>query len=43
MLASVHQALRHYISRAPGEHGPSVEDTIRAAARIGLSAVDEQH
>jgi AcrR family transcriptional regulator len=42
MLSSVHQALRHYISRAPGEHGPSVEDTIRAAARIGLSAVDER-
>jgi len=38
----VHEALRHYISRAPGEHGLSLEDTIRAAARIGLSAVDEE-
>ena len=43
LLSSVHQALRHYISRAPGEPGPSVEDTLRAAARIGLSAVDEPH
>jgi AcrR family transcriptional regulator len=41
LLGSVHQGLRHYVGRAPGEHGMSLEDTIRSAARMGLSAVDE--
>ena len=40
LLASTHQAMRHYLSRAPGEHGPTLEDTIRIAARIGLAAVE---
>jgi AcrR family transcriptional regulator len=40
LLASMHQAMRHYLGRAPGEHGPSLEDTIRFAARIGLAAVE---
>ena len=40
LMAATHQAMRHYLSRAPGEHGPSLEDTIRIAARIGLAAVE---
>jgi AcrR family transcriptional regulator len=40
LLASMHQAMRHYVCRAPGEHGLSLEDTIRAAARIGLAAAE---
>ncbi|MBS2536230.1 TetR family transcriptional regulator [Catenulispora sp. NF23] len=40
LLASMHQGLRHYVCRAPGEHGLSLEDTIRAAARIGLAAAE---
>lgn len=40
LLASMHQALRHYVCRAPGEHGLSLEDTIRAAARMGLAAAE---
>jgi AcrR family transcriptional regulator len=40
LLASMHQAMRHHLSRAPGERGPSLEDTIRFAARIGLAAVE---
>ncbi|HTJ69148.1 MAG TPA: helix-turn-helix domain-containing protein [Actinospica sp.] len=39
-LASTHQALRHYAGRAPGALGPSLEDTLRAGAQIGLAAVD---
>lgn len=40
LLAATHQALRDYISRAPGAHGPSLQDTMRTAARIGFAAVD---
>jgi AcrR family transcriptional regulator len=40
LLASMHQGLRHYVCRAPGEYGLSVEDTIRTAARIGLAAAE---
>jgi AcrR family transcriptional regulator len=40
LLASPHQAMRHYIGRAPGEHGPSLEDMIRFAARLGLAAAE---
>jgi AcrR family transcriptional regulator len=40
LLAAMHQALRHYLSRRPDEHGPSLEDTIRIAARLGLAAVE---
>ncbi|MFL6116152.1 MAG: TetR/AcrR family transcriptional regulator [Catenulispora sp.] len=40
LLAAMHQGLRHYVGRAPGEHGLSLEDTIRAAARIGLAAAE---
>ena len=40
LLASMHQAMRHHLNRAPGEHGPSLEDTIRIAARIGFAAVE---
>jgi AcrR family transcriptional regulator len=40
LMASTHQALRHYLSRAPGEHGPTLEDTIRIAARLGFAAVE---
>jgi AcrR family transcriptional regulator len=40
LLAAMHQGLRHYVCRAPGEHGLSLEDTIRAAARIGLAAAE---
>jgi len=41
LLAATHQAMRDYISRVPGEHGLSLEDTIRAATRIGLAAIDD--
>jgi AcrR family transcriptional regulator len=40
LLASTHQAMRHYLGRAPGEHGPTLEDTIRIAVRLGLAAVE---
>ena len=40
LLAATHQAMRDYISRVPGEHGLSLEDTIREATRIGLAAID---
>jgi len=40
LLAAMHQGLRHYVCRAPGEHGLSLEDTIRASARIGLAAAE---
>jgi AcrR family transcriptional regulator len=40
LMASMHQALRHYLSRTPGEHGPTLEDTIRIAARLGFAAVE---
>jgi AcrR family transcriptional regulator len=40
LLAAMQQGLRHYVCRAPGEHGLSLEDTIRAAARIGLAAAE---
>ena len=40
LMAATHQAMRHYLSRAPGEHGPSLEDTIRIAARLGFAAVE---
>lgn len=40
LLAAMHQGLRHYVCRAPGEHGLSVEDTIRTSARIGLAAAE---
>lgn len=40
LLAASHQALRHYIGRMPGEHGLSLPDTIRAAARLGFAAVE---
>ena len=40
LLAAMHQALRHYLSRSPGEHGPTLEDTIRIAARLGLASVE---
>jgi AcrR family transcriptional regulator len=40
LLASPHQAMRHYIGRAPGEHGPALEDMIRYAARLGLAAAE---
>jgi AcrR family transcriptional regulator len=40
VLAATHQALRHYASRPPGALGPSLEDTMRAAARMGLAAAD---
>jgi AcrR family transcriptional regulator len=40
LLASMHQAMRHFLGRAPGEHGPSLEDTIRISARIGFAAVE---
>ena len=40
LLAAMHQGLRHYVCRAPGDHGLSLEDTIRTAARIGLAAAD---
>lgn len=39
LLAAMHQAMRDYVGRAPGAHGPSLEDTMRSAARIGLAAV----
>lgn len=42
LLAAMHQALRHYVCRAPGGYGPSLEDTIRAAARIGLAAAEAE-
>ena len=42
LLASMHQGLRHYVCRAPGEYGLSVEDTIRTAARIGLAAAEAE-
>ena len=41
LLAATHQAMRDYISRAPGEHGLSLEDTIRVATRIGLAAISD--
>ena len=40
LLAAMHQGLRHYVCRAPGEHGLSLEDTIRTSARIGLAAAE---
>jgi AcrR family transcriptional regulator len=40
ILGASHQALRHYASRPPGALGPSLEDTLRAAARMGLAAID---
>ena len=40
LLASMHQAMRHYLARLPGEPGLSLEDTIRAAARMGFAAAD---
>jgi AcrR family transcriptional regulator len=40
LLGSTHQAMRHYIGRAPGEHGPSLEEMIRYAARLGFAAVE---
>lgn len=40
LMASMHQALRFYVNRRPGEHGPSLQDTIRSAARLGLAAAE---
>lgn len=40
LLSSLHQAMRYYTMRAPGEHGLSLEDTVRTAARIGLAAAE---
>lgn len=40
LLAAMHQGMRHYLSRLPGEPGLSLQDTIRAAARIGFAAAD---
>lgn len=41
VLAATHQALRHYAARPPGALGCSLEDTLRAGARMGLAAADE--
>jgi AcrR family transcriptional regulator len=42
LLSAIHQAMKDYISRAPGEHGLSLEDTIRTATRIGFAAASEE-
>ena len=42
LLSAMHQAMKDYISRAPGEHGRTLEDTIRTAVRIGLTAASDE-
>ncbi|HEX4790357.1 MAG TPA: TetR/AcrR family transcriptional regulator [Actinospica sp.] len=41
LMAAMHEGMRDYIWRPAGESGPSLEDTLRSAARIAFAAIEE--
>lgn len=40
LVAALHHGMRDYVWRPAGRGGPSLEDTVRAAARIAFAAIE---